>query len=189
MFCFLGVFAMAAPDPLLQQLHYLVGRALTNWQNVETGMYVTFHCCLGSPHDRSAAAFFHIQSADSKLSLTDRLCSMEADQTLYAQQWKPLHKQLKEDVLARNALAHFEVNRLAYVPKGTKHPIALTPHILAPVYSTDKHVRALYLENLNAIGNAYSKRAVALVAFAQKLPHWPQQSSILPPELRQALGL
>lgn len=187
---FLSDLAMIPSQRLQREFHRALGHAITSWQHVETGLYTVLHCCLGTKHEHTSLVFFHIQSADSKVLLVERLCKVELEPKVFTAHWKPLKKSLDNDIKLRNALAHFEMAPLRAAPRGTEFPIALMPHALDVGRQKDGSYPALYVEQLHTIADEYHLRARELEDFARRhLPGWPQHAGTLPPELRRLYGL
>ena len=86
-----------------------LGRALTRWQYVETGLFVLAHALMETRYEVSSTVFFHIKSAENKLSLVDKLCRLNLSQQVWQGEWRDLRKELSAHIDIRNALAHFEV--------------------------------------------------------------------------------
>jgi hypothetical protein len=172
------------------ELHKALGAAMTNWQYVETGLYVIAHCILATDQKLSAIAFFHIKSADVKLTLVDKLCTAAISPTILAEVWKPLRKTIQGHITTRNYLAHYEASwfDLSSAQGATQYPIMIAAHHLQPAPGEDAKVTVLFVEELREMAKAYTETTGDLLRFAvTHCPNWTQQSESLPPRLQQAL--
>jgi hypothetical protein len=70
---------MSLPPPVIpdskaaEEMYRALGKALTRWQYIETGLYLIAHCLMETEHQVSSLAFFQIKSAENKLAFVDRL--------------------------------------------------------------------------------------------------------------------
>ena len=62
------------------------------------------HAIMQTDYKYSSVVFLHIQSADSKVKLVDRLCHAHFDKTIIKNEWTPLLKDLNSAVAVRNEL-------------------------------------------------------------------------------------
>jgi hypothetical protein len=181
----------------LAEFHRSVGHALTRWQLVETGLYLVTHCLLGTDHQRSALVFFHIESARTKVSVTDKLCKLCLPPKTYQKHWRPIKTEIGKAVDIRNALAHFDVSfidldelrRTTKREPLTKHPIMLTPnsHDISALRD-DGTFKGLYVETLQKTAEWFHRLALDLNQFVPAhIPDWQQQAASLPPETRHLL--
>lgn len=177
--------------PEVRLMHLHVGRAITRWQYVETGLYIVAHCMLDTGHREASIAFFHVDSARSKVSLTDKLCRAVLPQATYQSAWLPLKKNINAAVDIRNGLAHFDVMLLPpeAMPdlKGqTEYPIALTINSHAPTDGTD--IKALFSEQVREASEEFRRLAEALLRFVpDHIPDWQRRAARLPQETLQVL--
>lgn len=180
----------------IKEMHRSVGHALAHWQYVETGLYLGTHCLLDTKHELSSTVFFHIESARSKISLTDKLCRRCLKQATYQRHWMPLKKEINEAVEIRNALAHFDLSGIdpAKTKRKNGEPSAL-PLILTPnshdesAVRPDGGVKALYVEDLHETSAWYRKLAQSLLAFPPKhIPDWQPRTASLPPATRRLMA-
>lgn len=178
-------------------MHCSIGHALAHWQYVETGLYLVTHCILEARHDLSSTVFFHIESARSKVSLTDKLCARTLPQDTYQRHWLPLKKEVNQAVDIRNALAHFDLHGIADLSQtkrkdgnSTKYPLMLSAnsHDESSV-RPDGTIKALYVEDLHETSQWYRKLAQRLLAFPPKrIPGWQQRAASLPPETQRLMA-
>lgn len=179
----------------IKEMHRSVGHALTHWQYVETGLYLVTHCLLDIKHDLASTVFFHIESARSKVSLTDKLCKRCLKQSTYQNKWVPLKKDIGHAVDIRNALAHFDLSGID--PKKVKrkdgsrtaYPLVLTPnsHDESAVQS-DGGIKALYVEDLHETSEWFRTLARGLLAFVPAhIPDWQRRTASLPLKTRRLI--
>jgi len=180
----------------IKEFHRSVGHALAHWQYVETGLYVTFHAMLEAKHELSAAVFFHIESARSKVSLTNKLCQSCLAPDTYQRHWLPIKKEANAAVDIRNALAHFELQGIdpatfrSSTGKTTKCPIILSPNAHdESAVANDGNVKALFLEYIHGSSAWCRQIARDLLGFvAPHVPDWQQRSTSLPPRTRHLIA-
>lgn len=191
----MGAFAMIANNPHFRELHRALGHALARWQHVESAMYVVAHCLMETRHDIASAVFFHIESARSKLNLTNKLCKIGLAQDAYQRHWVPLKKQLGDAIEVRNALAHFDTAALD--PKAltgeqaieTAYPVILSPNFIDDSAVAANGVKSLRVEDIQEAAAEFLQLARALLELAAlQIPDWPQRSRSLPPELQHLLS-
>jgi hypothetical protein len=182
---------MHASSHIPAELHRALGHALTNWQYVETGMFVLAHAMLGTDYPRTSAVFFHIQSASSKLQLIDKLLRLEFDDKWIKDNWqKGIRNEITRTIDVRNGLAHFEAVLLN--PKDsaemTKFPAAIMPHRLDVLAERDGQIKGLFVETLHETAEACLRTARRQIVFGStSLPRWTPQLERLPPDLRRVL--
>jgi hypothetical protein len=102
--------ASKTPAEPLAPFYEAIGKASVRWQFVEASLFVIVHAILKTEYRKSSAVLFHIQSPDSKLQLTDRLCQIHLDKDIISAEWDDFCKDLKEAIKFRNAIAHWEAN-------------------------------------------------------------------------------
>ena len=119
-------------EATIAPFYHAIGRATARWQHVEAGLFVLAHAIMQTDYKYSSVVFLHIQSADSKVKLVDRLCHAHFDKTIIKNEWTPLLKDLNSAVAVRNSIAHWEANFIldVCVLEPWESPIALTPHHL-----------------------------------------------------------
>jgi hypothetical protein len=108
-----------------------VGKAITRWQSVESGLFVVMHAILGIDSKLSSVIFFQFQGAGAKIALVDRLCETHLTSDALAE-WNELLKDVKAGLPFRNAIAHWETNIVSdpsLVALG-EPPVALSRHHL-----------------------------------------------------------
>lgn len=176
-------------------MHRAIGKAITRWQYVETSLYIVTHCMLRTDAARSSAMFFHIESARSKVSVTDKLCRIGLKQDTYQRHWRPIKTDVGKAVDFRNALAHFDLTLLDpdAVVRGefgaTAHPIALVPNSHAPASLNGDDVKGLHLEQVQELSDLFHDLTVSLVEFVpHHIPDWRQLAASLPPETQRLLA-
>lgn len=180
----------------VKEFHRSIGHALAHWQYVETGLYITFHCLLEAKHELSSTVFFHIESARSKISITDKICKACLAQNTYQRHWLPIKKDANAAVDIRNALAHFELQRIdpstfrSSTGKTTTCPIILSPNAHnESAVQDDGSVKALFLEDLHETSQWFRQIALDLLGLvAAHVPDWPQRATGLPPATRRLIA-
>jgi hypothetical protein len=74
-----GFLDLSIPPPVKQfpedekRLYQTLGHGLVRWQYIETGLYLIALGLMGSDHQCTSLAFFHIKSAANKLEFANRL--------------------------------------------------------------------------------------------------------------------
>jgi hypothetical protein len=92
----------------LRRLKEAIGEALMRWQHVETALFLIAHGLMGPDYEINSITFFHIKSAESKVSLTDKLIIHCCNKQICASRWKPIKREIENLITFRNGLAHFE---------------------------------------------------------------------------------
>lgn len=178
----------------VSEFHRAVGHALTRWQYVETGLYILSHCLMGTKHQHSSTVFFHIESARSKLSLTDKLCKLELSQDAYQRHWRPLKKDINAANDVRNGLAHFDVafldpDEIKNTGQTTAYPIMLCPNSHDETASPDGRSKALFVETLQKTAVEFHELTQRLLEFVPAhIPDWQLRTKSLPQETQQILA-
>jgi hypothetical protein len=183
---------MTIHDRIAEPFYAALGRTLSNWQHVETGLFVIAHCLMETKFDVSSTIFFQIRSAESKLAGVDKLCQRVLSAEDYKRKWIPLFKDTQSYVKYRNGLAHFEISFLTDAGAMTKTavPVVLTPHHLDTGAIRNGSTRAIDYENLLNAGSEFKNGFRRLIHFgAQNVPQWAQQIALLPPGLRQVIAI
>lgn len=168
-----------------------LGRALTKWQYVETGLFLLTHAIMRCDYKYSSTAFYMLKGGDMKLQLTNRLCEAHFSDSDLKNHWTPTYKDLKNGIVFRNGLAHFEIN-LITDPRGLRPgdpPVVLTPHHTDVRESGKPLVKAAFLTELNQAGEFYTKLAQRLVSLIRH--HFSIEdlrATQLPPQLLQFLS-
>jgi hypothetical protein len=95
---------------------------------------------MDTDHETGSRIFFYIKSAESKLSLTDRLAFHKLDQRTRTKLWNPIVSDTREAIEFRNYLAHFQIfyldqNDTAKMKKATSYHVAIS------YYHLDEHAR------------------------------------------------
>lgn len=170
--------------------YHALGRAIAHWQNVEAGLFVLAHAILGADYRYSSLVFFHIQSADSKLQLIDRLCREKFSPQIVEREWKPLYRDLITGKNFRNSLAHFEANwvfDLSQFRPGDP-PIVLAPHHLDTTRIKNETVKGATTADLANAASEYTDFSRRLFYFVCR--HFPLETlraTHLPLQLMQSL--
>jgi hypothetical protein len=172
----------------LDAIHKTLGRSLERWQHVETALYVLTHCLMGTSHATSSIVFFHIKSAENRLSLIDKLCLQHLKQRAYGGNWKDLRTLIADHIKLRNGIAHFELSGLKMsklpTPAPTKFPIVISAHQLDVDAHHSGAGKGLYLESIEATGTEFTELANNIARFTcDHVPHWRQHVTSLPRNL------
>jgi hypothetical protein len=136
-----GERVLSLPPPMLpdskaaEEMYRALGKALTRWQYIETGLYRIAHCLMEAVHQVSSLAFFQIKSAENKLAFVDRLIFAKLAQYTRMKFWEPIRKDVRSAIEFRNNLAHFEIffldeKHMSEVSPPTKYPVVLSYHHL-----------------------------------------------------------
>ncbi len=90
-----------------RSIHEAFGLALTEWTGVEVfcfQLYLGF--MYGADKSMISASWHNIQSFDAKILLLDRCAAIAFEDDILKKEWKPIHKDLKDFSLTRNAVVH-----------------------------------------------------------------------------------
>jgi hypothetical protein len=180
-----------ARDQYETRFYRALGQATARWQHVESGLFIIVHAIFGTDHRYSSAVFFQIKSGDTKLQLTDELCRVHFSEAIYKGEWDDLQKRLKDAIIYRNRMAHWEVNWVtdrSQLAPG-EPPIALSPHHLD--HRSERKAKgpnAASTNTLQEAAQAYLMLARDLLLFVRR--HFELEklrATHLPPMLLQFL--
>jgi hypothetical protein len=108
---------MSPPSPAMSyaeeegQYYHALGKALTQWQQVEKSLAAIFSGAVNPTSQLSANAAFHtVLSFDSKLGMTHSAIAFAFRGTRAIEAWSPLHNKAGRRNNRRNQLAHFTVD-------------------------------------------------------------------------------
>ena len=169
----------------LRRLKEAIGEALMRWQHVETALFIIAHSLMGADYAINSITFFHIKSAESKLSVTDKLISHCLDNKTYYEFWKPIKKEIQNLITFRNSLAHFDG---FFVEPGiiesypSPFPIGIAPHHLDAFANRGGMVKALTVELIEHGSRELQQTTNILLAFARA--HMAPKIDDLPPPMR-----
>jgi hypothetical protein len=178
-------------DDIAAPLYHAMGQTLTRWQFTETGMFLLAHAIMGTDYKYSSTAFFRLKGADMKLQFLDELSEHHFAASVLEKEWQPLRKQLRESILFRNTLAHFEISYVGdrkYVPKGDP-PVVLTPHHMDLRAFGKPKVQAVNLSDMKQMGENYRVLSRDLISMVQR--HFSLEKLLathLPPRWQQFLA-
>lgn len=162
--------AIPVDQEALRRLKQAIGEASMRWQYVETALFLIAHGLMGPDYAINAIIFFHIKSADSKLSLTDKLISSCLNKKTYDECWKPIKKDIGNLILFRNSLAHFEmffVDPEVMDDYPSALPVGISPNYLDAFASRDGTVKSLTVESIEHGSQELLQMTNKLIAFAR----------------------
>lgn len=178
-------------EEMRKEFHEVLGMAISRWQFIEMAVFCNFHFLLETPFETSSTVFYHIRSSDSKLQLTDKLMRRRQSPSVVAR-WKPIHKNLLNNLIIRNNLAHFEAG-FAWKPAvlgELKWEVIMSPSHLDIGSIRPEGVPAMNVAKLLEISAVYLEGCRTLIVFAKQcFPDWQQHIASLPPLLRQLLEI
>jgi hypothetical protein len=140
-----------------------LGEALEEWARVEAHLCCVFMVCLRAPHQRSAAAFYAVDSFRSKLQMVDAVVGLAVPDPAKIAEWKDLHRKIDRKSIARNELAHHEVLEDGKAKPGNR--LTLRPAILNP------HAPSVF-ENVGLHLNELRMRQTVFRQLADKVRHF-----------------
>ena len=95
------------------QFYAALGRAITDWANLEAELFEITASILGCARERAAVVFYRTPTIDSRLTLTSDLIKSLLPRHLpgkhpppLAKEWKVLQSDIKDNLPIRNRLAH-----------------------------------------------------------------------------------
>jgi hypothetical protein len=190
---------MSLPPPIIpdskaaEEMYRALGKALTRWQYIETGLYLIAHCLMETGHQVSSLAFFQIKSAETKLAFVDRLIFAKLTQHERTKYWEPIRKDIGKAIDFRNHLAHFEIfyldeKHMSEVSPPTKYPVVLSYHHLDQHNRRGELVKSIAVEGIEHNSEALMTMTYALIYFVlDHVPHLERGAASLPPHLQQYL--
>ncbi len=154
-------------------------------------MFVLCHALLKTDYRYSSEVFFHIKSADSKGQLLDRLCRTHFAKEIIETEWKPLYKEIKAAIIARNSIAHYEANYIIdfSILDPNEPAIALTPHHLDAKAQDNPNKQAIRTKDLTVMGERFLQLSLLILRFVSA--HFQLRrlrATRLPPRLLQYLA-
>ena len=167
----LSVVPMTIDPAALRQLKEAIGEALMRWQHVETALFLIAHGLMGPDYEINSITFFHIKSAESKVSLTDKLIIHCCNKQICASRWKPIKREIENLITFRNGLAHFEgffVYPTMMDAYPSALPVGIAPHhlLLDAAASRGGTVKCLTVESIERGSQDLLQITNALIAFA-----------------------
>jgi hypothetical protein len=170
-------------------LYKALGEGLVRWQYIETAFYLIALALTGMEQKTCSLMFFHIKSAENKLSLIDRLIFTNIKQAERTKHWTPISKSIAGAIKFRNSLAHFEYfiltdeNFKAIRPK-TKFRYALSSHHLDYYAGRSGTVKVLSVESTIHNSNELRQLTYQLIYFlVDHIPHLERLTASLEPRL------
>jgi hypothetical protein len=132
-------------------LYKALGKGMLHWQKAETALYLVTLCFMETDHETGSRVFFHIKSAETKLTLADRLAFLKMEKDAWTKYWEPIVKDIRDAIKFRNYLAHFDVFQLqpedmAAMP--TSYRVAISFHYLDEHARRASSIRTLSVEHI-----------------------------------------
>src|SRR5215203_5229220 len=81
------------------------GRRTRSPHQKQTETVMLAHCFMEARYEVSSTVFFHIKSAENKLSLVDKLCRLRLTQHVWQGEWRALRKEIDAYIDVRNDMA------------------------------------------------------------------------------------
>jgi hypothetical protein len=153
------------------ELYFDLGRALTQWQHVEIGVYHVFLCLTQMPNQLIASAvFFSPINFKDKLSMVDSAARFALTDTTRLDDWEKLSGKVRKKSRKRNELAHF-----MSIHNGAPSDLKsyLRPNIWdaksAMYYLKAGHLPEYSPKQLRERAQSFGRLAFALEEFAKSL--------------------
>jgi hypothetical protein len=162
-----------------QAFYAAIGRAITQWANVEFALLKTFLSSVDSGDPNACAAgVYALESFRAKLEMTDKALSIRYRDSDLLREWiKPrgFKHRLNAQSRVRNWLAHFTVVVFAHGPSGRRYN--LRPNIFNPT-NPKLHQRipqgGYFLGDLLAIPKGFFHLTCGLENYAARLCGQPE---------------
>ena len=124
-FSFLGGFTMNQISEH-ERLSMHIGRSITSWQSVESGLFLLYAKLIASPNLAAVSASYHsIMNFNIRLDLVDAAAQIMLEKSPYLDSWNKLRERCETASRLRNKLAHFTV--VTDTRKNVRHKVYLTP--------------------------------------------------------------
>lgn len=149
-----------------------IGKAVTQWQAVETGLSSIFCALVGPPGNSGLAnvAFYSVDNFRAKLTMTDNVVltrfSFLPNRIIG---WTKLTERIRKRSSRRNLLAHYTMEVENYRKAGHRCRLRPSPNSLLPDFKTDYDPRTYSMCNIIAIGNSFDTLGADLMAFWEKI--------------------
>jgi hypothetical protein len=159
-----------------QQFYAALGKAISQWQHVESALVITFTALTGSNSPRSSvvnAAFHSLISFKAKLDMVDTAFKtaafMSPRESALLPEWKTLRNRISKRSDRRNELAHFSMIRSESRKPGYR--FHLSPNAINVNAAIRHNFRPpmLNVGVITASGNAFEKVAMDIIALNAKL--------------------
>jgi hypothetical protein len=112
-------------------LYYNLGKAISNWSLVESGLFwLATLCFIEREHYYVAVSIFSIDAFHNKLKVVDRLMRAKYGKTEHIKKWIDISCNLRQLSSTRNYLAHYRRNE--YRGNDIGRRVALEPWIVGP---------------------------------------------------------
>src|SRR4051794_18196841 len=188
-------------DQKAPELYYALGKAMSRWQYVETGMFLLFHGLSCSQFEEASHQFFEtdrknlrerkkphekkdLSTIGKKLSEINDLCRASLRPEIVSEHWEPLHTKLKQHRDIRNAIAHFEPGLISPPPEAGQGQArtGISPNRLDLTKVEDGGtVKALYVEQIFDAADEFLATAKELIKFIEDhIQNWDERVLILP---------
>lgn len=149
-----------------------IGKSVTQWQAVETGLSNIFCALVGPPGNSGLAniAFYSIDNFRSKLTMTDNVVLTRFSfLPNRIAEWPTLTERIKKRSRKRNLLAHHSMEIEDYRKAGHRCRLRPSPNSLLPDMKTDYNPRTYSMCNIIAIGDSFDTLGADLMTFWEKI--------------------
>jgi len=177
----------------LDELHKALGKGLTQWQHVESGLFLLALPLMGTDLKTCFLAFLQIKSAENKLAFVDRLIFHKLEQKVRSAFWNPIRKEIREAIDFRNSLAHFESfyltdDEFKNINPPTNYRVAISHHHLDEHSRKGGIYKLLTVEIVNQNAEQLRLTNYRIMYFiVDHVPHTELLIKSLPPRLQQFL--
>ena len=128
-----------------REFYELLGRAISQWAEVETGIYHTYRRVTDPGDWVAAAAGFHsIVNSNTKLEMIEAAISTSRRYSSQAEAWAKLHKKIRKNSARRAKLAHWTVLQKVFRGDGT------SMCLMSPIYDFGRHTEEGAPEEIGA---------------------------------------
>ncbi len=144
-----------------------IGKALTQWQSIETGLANIFCALVGRSGDSGLAniAFYSVDNFRSKLAMTSKVATARFFFVPERKsEWCGLYKSAVARSKKRNFLAHYQLDIEKHRKPGDRCRLCPSPNKL-PGDQTDYDTATYSTQDIVAFGNTFDVLGSELITF------------------------
>jgi hypothetical protein len=145
-----------------------IGKALTQWQSIETGLANIFCAIVGRPGDSGLAniAFYSVENFRAKLAMTNNVATARFSFVpARNSEWCSLHKSAVARSKKRNFLAHYQLEIETHRNPGERCRLRPSPNNMLADDRSDYDPPTYSTQNIVEFGNSFDALGSQLMTF------------------------
>jgi hypothetical protein len=150
-----------------------VGQAISDWAQVEEGLFAIFVKVMGSPAlGPPSCAFVAAENMRTKIKIVDSMIRHSSIGRKVLPEWETLHKRCNKLRSSRNAVAHRRVTMLK-IGKAKAQPALIAynydmRHILEEEFRVPSHLK---IDRVQKLSKDFRQLGVDLLKFSNGIQH------------------